>query len=162
MRRTDGHGKASSHVFCRFESYLWVQYARNSLTAAIVPWAWCLLSGGPRFGSRTLTGVRNGDIWVTVNSRVPRRDVDHLPEPRRAATPGCRYVEWIPWTSAVLLGKVQGKAKDVIHIVSLGSLYDWSYTFTPQYVFMAWCLIKQDTSSRRDSYLIKKHIFMTC
>jgi hypothetical protein len=57
-------------------------------------------------------------------------------------------IQWVP--GALSLGVKQlGHKADHSPPSSVRSKNTWSYTFTPQYIFMAWCIVKH-----RDNLLI--------
>jgi hypothetical protein len=50
-------------------------------------------------------------------------------------------IQWLPW--ALSLGvKWPGREADHLPPASAEIKNTWSYISTPQYVFMAWCLVK--------------------
>jgi hypothetical protein len=60
---------------------------------------------------------------------------------RTALWPTQPLIQWVP--GALSLGvKRPGGEADHSHPSSTEVKNEWSYTFTPQYVFMAWCLVK--------------------
>jgi hypothetical protein len=49
-------------------------------------------------------------------------------------------IQWVPWTLSVGLKRPRREADTHLHLVP--RLRMWSYTSTPQHVFMAWYLVK--------------------
>jgi hypothetical protein len=144
----------------RYENYFLHQRQTSILGTRSLNWTVTLLncSTNTKYGSRDSSASKETRLRAErpgFNSRQGLRIRLFATASRTAPGPTQSTIQWVP---EVLSPWVKRSRREAAKVKNA-----WSYTSTPQYVFMAWCLVKHrdnftftslENTSSRDSSVV--------